>query len=206
MATTKATTLAHTLGGISGSIETAEINRLDGVNADIQTQLDNLNTAKAPKASPAFTGTPTGLTKNHVGLGNVDNVADASQTSLGVVSDYVEISGSNATNYTISSGNARFGRAKFTGIAHNTATSILSGYGGSLALVKTNNSNSGHNIQQTFLVTHSWTSESVLFSQYYGCLYTVTTFSASSGVLKISHNRTNGIIYATVTSLLNAHS
>ena len=56
MATTKATTLAHTLGGIAGSIETAEINRLDGVNADIQTQLD----AKAPKASPQFTGNITG--------------------------------------------------------------------------------------------------------------------------------------------------
>ena len=58
MATTKATTLAHTLGGIAGSIETSEINRLDGVNADIQTQLDNLDTNKAPKASPEFTGTP----------------------------------------------------------------------------------------------------------------------------------------------------
>ena len=55
MATTKATTLAHTLGGIAGSIETAEINRLDGVTGDIQTQLD----AKAPKASPTFTGTIT---------------------------------------------------------------------------------------------------------------------------------------------------
>lgn len=32
--------------------------------------------AKAPLASPAFTGTPTGITKAHVGLGNVDNTAD----------------------------------------------------------------------------------------------------------------------------------
>lgn len=35
--------------------------------------------ALAPKASPAFTGTPTGITKAHVGLGSVDNTADASK-------------------------------------------------------------------------------------------------------------------------------
>ena len=81
MATTKATTLAHTLSGISSDISTAEINRLDGVTGDLQTQLD----AKAPTASPTFTGTVAGITKTHVGLGNVDNVADASQTSLGTV-------------------------------------------------------------------------------------------------------------------------
>ena len=33
-------------------------------------------TAKAPSASPAFTGTPTGITKAHVGLGSADNTAD----------------------------------------------------------------------------------------------------------------------------------
>ena len=85
MATTKATTLAHTLGGIAGSIETAEINRLDGVNADIQTQLDNLDTAKAPKASPAFTGdavfdTDTlkvDATNNRVGIGNNSPISPA---------------------------------------------------------------------------------------------------------------------------------
>lgn len=35
--------------------------------------------ALAPLASPAFTGTPTGITKTHVGLGNVDNTSDASK-------------------------------------------------------------------------------------------------------------------------------
>jgi len=33
----------------------------------------------APLASPAFTGTPTGITKAHVGLGNVDNTADTAK-------------------------------------------------------------------------------------------------------------------------------
>lgn len=44
---------------------------------------------KAPLANPAFTGTPTGITKSHVGLANVDNTSDlakpisaATQTAL----------------------------------------------------------------------------------------------------------------------------
>lgn len=40
---------------------------------NLQSNLD----AKAPLASPAFTGTPTGITKAHVGLGSVDNTADS---------------------------------------------------------------------------------------------------------------------------------
>ncbi|MDB5163236.1 MAG: hypothetical protein JWO54_147 [Candidatus Saccharibacteria bacterium] len=34
---------------------------------------------KAPLESPAFTGTPTGITKAHVGLGSVDNTSDAAK-------------------------------------------------------------------------------------------------------------------------------
>lgn len=41
----------------------------------LQVALDS----KAPLASPAFTGTPTGVTKAHVGLGNVDNTTDANK-------------------------------------------------------------------------------------------------------------------------------
>lgn len=58
--------------------------------ANLQTSLD----AKAPLASPAFTGTPTGITKTHVGLSNVDNVSDvnkpvstAQQTALNLKQD-----------------------------------------------------------------------------------------------------------------------
>lgn len=40
---------------------------------------DQSLTAYAPLASPAFTGTPTGLTKSHVGLANVDNTSDAAK-------------------------------------------------------------------------------------------------------------------------------
>ncbi|QOP66800.1 minor tail protein [Arthrobacter phage Odyssey395] len=35
--------------------------------------------AKAPKDSPTFTGTVTGVSKGHVGLGNVDNTSDAAK-------------------------------------------------------------------------------------------------------------------------------
>ena len=34
---------------------------------------------KADKANPTFTGTVTGVTKSHVGLGNVDNTSDANK-------------------------------------------------------------------------------------------------------------------------------
>ena len=36
---------------------------------------DQIN-LKAPKANPTFTGTVIGVTKTHVGLGNVDNTSD----------------------------------------------------------------------------------------------------------------------------------
>lgn len=56
-----------------GDVDSTEIGHLDGVTSAIQTQLD----AKAPTADPTFTGTVSGVTKGMVGLGNVDNTADA---------------------------------------------------------------------------------------------------------------------------------
>ena len=52
-----------------------EIGYLDGVTSAIQTQL----TAKAPTASPVFTGTVAGITATMVGLGSVDNTADTAK-------------------------------------------------------------------------------------------------------------------------------
>jgi hypothetical protein len=48
-------------------------------NARAQSALSSQLSAKAPLASPAFTGTPTGLTKAHVGLGSVDNTSDSAK-------------------------------------------------------------------------------------------------------------------------------
>ena len=56
-----------------GSVSDTELGYLNGVTSDIQTQLN----AKAPTADPTFTGTVSGVTKSHVGLGNVDNTSDA---------------------------------------------------------------------------------------------------------------------------------
>ena len=89
MATTKATTLAHTLGGISSDISTAEINRLDGVTGDLQTQLNaKLATATAsstyaPLASPTFTGSVTLPDNPTVALGSNANIGDAVTYSVG---------------------------------------------------------------------------------------------------------------------------
>jgi hypothetical protein len=60
----------------------------------VQAAIAELDTEKAPLASPTFTGTVAGVTKSHVGLGNVDNTADtakpvstAQQTALNLKAD-----------------------------------------------------------------------------------------------------------------------
>ena len=57
------------------TLSTTELNYVDGVTSAIQTQID----AKAPTASPTFTGTVSGITKAMVDLGNVDNTSDANK-------------------------------------------------------------------------------------------------------------------------------
>jgi cytoskeletal protein CcmA (bactofilin family) len=58
-----------------GDVSSTELGYVNGVTSAIQTQLD----AKAPTADPTFTGTVAGVTKSHVGLGNVDNTSDANK-------------------------------------------------------------------------------------------------------------------------------
>jgi hypothetical protein len=58
---------------------------------------------KAPLASPAFTGTPTGITKAHVGLGNVDNTADTAKpvsTAQAAADAAVQATAVNRANHT----------------------------------------------------------------------------------------------------------
>lgn len=68
---TSTVTELNLLTGITAS--TLELNHVTGVTSAIQTQIDS----KAPLANPTFTGTVSGVTKAMVGLGNVDNTADA---------------------------------------------------------------------------------------------------------------------------------
>jgi hypothetical protein len=58
-----------------GDVSSTELGYVNGVTSAIQTQID----AKAPTADPTFTGTVSGVTKTHVGLGNVDNTSDANK-------------------------------------------------------------------------------------------------------------------------------
>jgi hypothetical protein len=72
-----------------GSVTSAKIADGTIVNADInasaaiaQSKIDGLGASldlKAPLADPTFTGTVSGVTKAHVGLGNVDNTTDANK-------------------------------------------------------------------------------------------------------------------------------
>jgi hypothetical protein len=58
-----------------GTVDSTELGYLNGITSSVQTQLD----AKAPTADPTFTGTVAGVTKSHVGLGNVDNTSDVNK-------------------------------------------------------------------------------------------------------------------------------
>ena len=70
------TATASELNILDGAtLSTAELNFVDGVTSAIQDQIN----AKAPSESPTFTGTVSGVTKSHVGLGNVDNTSDSSK-------------------------------------------------------------------------------------------------------------------------------
>ena len=70
------TSSAAELNVLTGAtLSTTELNYVDGVTSAIQTQLND----KAPIASPTFTGTVSGVTKSHVGLGSVDNTTDANK-------------------------------------------------------------------------------------------------------------------------------
>jgi hypothetical protein len=78
---------------VSGGTTAAEFDYMDGVTSNVQTQMDaKLATATAtstyaPKASPAFTGTPTGITAAHLEAGVLpsDVTGGSGLTALGTV-------------------------------------------------------------------------------------------------------------------------
>jgi hypothetical protein len=67
-----ATTNVHGIADTSALVTKTYV---DNADSTLQT---NIN-AKAPIASPTFTGTVSGITKSMVGLGNVDNTADSAK-------------------------------------------------------------------------------------------------------------------------------
>lgn len=75
-------TSISTTAFVTGAITTSAATKANTTHTHVESDVTNLVTdlaAKAPLASPAFTGTPTGITKTHVGLGNVDNTADSAK-------------------------------------------------------------------------------------------------------------------------------
>ena len=86
-------------------------------------------------------------------------------------------------------------------VASNTTTNLLYGYGGSLALITLTNVSGGADAQYTFLVTHAWSSASVLFTNTYGQNQSTFTFSASTGHLRLNHNHSSSI-QANINSLI----
>lgn len=64
------------------AVQAFAIQRANHTGTQAQSTVTNLVSdlaAKAPTASPTFTGTVSGVTKAHVGLGNVDNTADSAK-------------------------------------------------------------------------------------------------------------------------------
>ena len=107
-------------------------------------------------------------------------------------------SGTSATSDVGSiSDKTAFFRTRIT-VAANTATTLVSGYGGSVVSVAVNTAAPVADVQATFLVTHAWTSSDVLFNQFYGGNAPTVTFSAVNSALKVTHNH-SGSMFFTVT-------
>lgn len=103
------------------------------------TSLSNTVSGKAPLASPAFTGTVTGVTKTMVGLSNVDNTSDSSkpvstaqQTALDLKLDVATAAstyqpiGSYLTSISVASSTIIGGIKLFSDTAQTVAASSVS--------------------------------------------------------------------------------
>lgn len=74
------TAVAAVVNASPASLDTlAELAAALNNDASFSATVTNAIAAKAPTASPTFTGTVSGITKSMVGLGNVDNTSDASK-------------------------------------------------------------------------------------------------------------------------------
>ena len=74
------TAVSNLVASAPGALDTLnELATALGNDASFSTTVTNALAAKAPLASPTFTGTVAGVTATHVGLGNVDNTTDANK-------------------------------------------------------------------------------------------------------------------------------
>lgn len=69
--------LKTALGLVKADVGLGNVDNTSDAGKPVSTAQQAALDAKAPLASPTFTGTVSGVTKTHVGLGNVDNTTDA---------------------------------------------------------------------------------------------------------------------------------
>ncbi len=125
--------LETVVGVTASAVTTTLVNRMSGVAAGDKamsltgTEVATNKTFTSPAiSSPAFSGTPTGLTATHVGLGNVNNTSDASkpvstatQTALNLKADLASPAFTGTPTFA-----GAFNEAKGADIASATTTSI----------------------------------------------------------------------------------
>ena len=71
-----------------------------GIDVDYTLALQASVNTKAPKASPSFTGTVSGIAKTMVGLGNADNTADAAKLVSTAAQAALDLKADAVTTYT----------------------------------------------------------------------------------------------------------
>ena len=132
----------------------------------------------------------------HVGIGDASPVSVLEVRENSTSNGRLATFGSNGTASTdVVSGLANaitIGRS-YINVPANTATNLVSGYGGSLVLLTVLHASGVADVQRTVLVTHAWSSATVLFTNNYGGNNPTLTFSALSGSLRVSHNHSGAL-------------
>ena len=137
IATAKSEAIADATAQVNAVIASAPaaLNTLDelaaalGDDASFASTITTSLSSKAPIDSPTFTGTVSGITKNMVGLGNVDNTSDSNkpissltQTALNAKSDnLISTAVTTSTSYSITSSDL-YKRIEFNSASPITVT------------------------------------------------------------------------------------
>lgn len=132
----------------------------------------------------------------HVGIGDTTPVSVLEVRKNSVSNGRLATFGSNGTASTdVVSGLANaitIGRS-YINVPANTTTNLVSGYGGSLVLVTILQASGVADVQRTVLLSHAWSSASVLFENNYGGNSPTITFSALSSNLRVNHNHSGAL-------------